>query len=215
MKLTLLTCLSASVLGLTALTMTPSTAKADEMISAMQHKQCMTVNNNKIFTFSCGRGDSQNWFTAAYGPQTYHGMCLDMSAPGQGSQLVVGACNGGPNQRWGIQPTGELRNEAGWVADVQGGSAAEGTPVIIWHANGGVNQKWGQVRPAGAVSPAVMSKLAAMPNAVVTPAGLVASGAGNLVASGAGNLVASGAGNLVASGAGNVMVHVGGMLVSY
>ena len=200
-------------------------ARAEVMVASMAPNLCLDANqtSNIVALWGCHGGANQNFFTTAYGKQTFNGRCLDQSGPNAGAGLVMAACDANkPSQRWSLvskagdaNALGSLRNESGWCANIANGNATQGAQVIVWtcpakSATGRRNDVWGQgtfkpIASAG-VSPANIAKMSQVGS-------IVASGAGNIVASGAGNIVASGAGNIVASGAGNVIAISSGALM--
>jgi hypothetical protein len=71
-------------------------------------------------------------------------MCLD-AASGQGrdgDELIIYPCHEGPNQRWRILPSGEIRGMNNKCVDVEGGSADHGAKVQLWTCNSDGNQRW-------------------------------------------------------------------------
>lgn len=177
---------------------------------------CMDVGNaNVIMHATCqsGRG-AQGWrfVSGSYGMISLGNQtCLQSN--GSGAPLTAAACNNGTNQRWGIQTNGELRNELGLCADIEGGNRSSGGRVVGFSCHGGMNQKWYAATSGGRATYRVSSTTFAAPppgRALVSSRGvsssnIVAGGAGNIVAGGAGNIVAGGAGNIVAGGAGNII----------
>lgn len=168
-------------------------------------KLCVTVNNNRIITGHCDGGDAQNWFTAVYGAQHYHGLCLDSETPQPGSQLVVRACNNAQSQHWATQPNGSYKNEAGWCMDISGGNPNEGVKIETWQCNNQAHQNWkrGPFGQAQQVQSGLSaSAIATIKNAPPGTTFTILPG-GNIVAAGGGNIVSAGGGNIVAAGGGN------------
>ena len=177
---------------------------------------CLDVGaSNVIMHATCqsGRG-AQGWrfVSGSYGMISLGNQtCLQSN--GQGAPLTAATCNNGTSQRWGIQSNGELRNELGLCADIEGGNRNSGSRVVGWSCHGGMNQKWYTAASGGRATYTISSRTFAAPPPVqalisskgVSSMNIVAGGAGNIVAGGAGNIVAGGAGNIVAGGAGNII----------
>ncbi|MEU4539217.1 lectin [Streptosporangium sp. NPDC023825] len=70
--------------------------------------------------------------------------CLDVNGASQanGALAQIWDCNGGANQRWTSNSSGELRVYGNKCLDVNGAGTANGTAVLIWDCNGQNNQKW-------------------------------------------------------------------------
>ena len=58
-----------------------------------------------------------------------------------GTRVSIYTCNGGANQQWTWQATGEIRYGS-MCLDAAGGAGKEGDVLIIWTCNGGANQHW-------------------------------------------------------------------------
>lgn len=207
---------------------------------------CMDVGAaNVIMHATCqsGRG-AQGWrfVSGSYGMISLGNQtCLQSN--GSGAPLTAAACNNGTNQRWGIQANGELRNELGLCADIEGGNRNSGGRVVGFSCHGGMNQKWYAAASGGTATYRISAStpLTALPpgralanargvsntnivaggagNITVSGGRIVAGGAGNIVAGGAGNIIAAsivagGAGNIVAGGAGNLIANDGASLRS-
>jgi hypothetical protein len=78
-----------------------------------------------------------------------HGLCLDASAPGDGSDgdyVQLWSCWGGANQLWRIPnlPEGPIWNMAhNYVLDANAsGAGSDGDNVQLWQDWGGTNQMW-------------------------------------------------------------------------
>ncbi|WP_066798485.1 RICIN domain-containing protein [Sphingomonas soli] len=180
---------------------------------------CLDVGNaNVIMIAACNasRG-AQGWrfVSGGYGMISL-GNQTCLTANGSGQPLTAAQCANTPNQRWGFQGSGELRNETGVCADIEGGSRASGARVVGWSCHGGLNQKWYQgasgARATFRISASTPLTTSLRGRALIASSGpsqnnIVAGGAGNIVAGGAGNIVAGGAGNIVAGGAGNLIVQ--------
>jgi hypothetical protein len=73
--------------------------------------------------------------------------CLDVNGNSTttGTQLQIWDCNGGNNQSWTRDPSGQLSVYSGSsmrCADASGQGTTPGTKAIIWTCNGQVNQQW-------------------------------------------------------------------------
>lgn len=200
----------AAALGLLAIpALFTTSARAEVMVSG-KGGFCFDINTstNQVALWTCHGGTNQNFFTSAYGQQTFNGKCLE--ANNKGEQLHMAACNGSKGQKWGLQANGEYKNETGWCADIPNNQAFQGQKVALWDCNGGLNQKFGR---GGFKTATAVSGGAAAARAPSGAAFTINGGAG-IVAAGAGNIVAAGAGNIVAAGAGNIIQLTGGSIVA-
>jgi hypothetical protein len=72
------------------------------------------------------------------------GRCLDV--PGQshtnGVQVEIWDCNGGSNQGWAPNASGQLVVYGNKCLDALNQATTSGSPVGIWDCNGGSNQRW-------------------------------------------------------------------------
>ncbi|HEY0499246.1 MAG TPA: ricin-type beta-trefoil lectin domain protein [Kutzneria sp.] len=73
--------------------------------------------------------------------------CLDVNGNSTttGTQLQIWDCNGGNNQSWTRDPSGQLSVYSGSsmrCADASGQGTTPGTKAIIWTCNGQTNQQW-------------------------------------------------------------------------
>ncbi|WP_035701429.1 RICIN domain-containing protein, partial [Glycomyces tenuis] len=85
----------------------------------------------------------------------HSGKCADVvnGSTDDGAELIQYDCNGGLNQRWQLQPSGDghyqvVAQHSGKCMDVSDASTANNAPVIQWPCNGQANQQW-QLRDAG------------------------------------------------------------------
>lgn len=79
--------------------------------------------------------------------------CLDVAgqSTSNGTRTTLWDCNGGENQSWVVNATGELRVYSGTKClDVRNQSTANGAEAIIWDCNNSVAQKW-QTRSDGTI----------------------------------------------------------------
>lgn len=204
--------------------LSPFALHAEVMVASMAANLCLDVNQstNAVALWTCHGGANQNFFTSAYGKQTFNGRCLDQASPNQGAGLVMAACDANkPSQRWSLvsnpsdaNALGSYRNESGWCANIPGGNASPGVQIIAWtcspkNAGGRRNDVWGR----GTTVPIGLAHLAPAVAAKMSQVGsIVAAGGGNIVAAGGGNIVAAGGGNIVAAGGGNVIAISGGAI---
>ena len=84
------------------------------------------------------------------------GKCLDdpNSTTTLGTQQQIYTCNGGANQTWTHNATGELTVSVGGTTmclDANGQGTTAGTKVIVWSCNGQTNQQW-QLNSNGTVT---------------------------------------------------------------
>ncbi|BCW05835.1 RICIN domain-containing protein [Arthrobacter sp. NtRootA1] len=73
------------------------------------------------------------------------GKCLDLKSfdPRDGAVVDIYTCDGGTNQKWTLDASGQLVNaSSGKCLDVSGQSVADGAFVQQWSCTGGTNQKW-------------------------------------------------------------------------
>lgn len=88
-------------------------------------------------------------------PTYYHlvnrnsGMVMDVTGASttQGADLIQWPDNGGANQEWSLQSTGDgysylVNRNSGMVMDVNGASTSAGANIIQWPNHGGTNQEW-------------------------------------------------------------------------
>ena len=77
-------------------------AKADVIVSAGRPNLCVDVNQStfNVALWGCHGGANQNFFTSAYGAQSFNGRCLDQAANNQGANIVMAPCQNKPTQRW-------------------------------------------------------------------------------------------------------------------
>lgn len=82
--------------------------------------------------------------SAAPGPLvgTGSGKCLDVNQ-GQANAIQIYTCNGGANQQWELNASGELRTLNGTrCLDAKGQGTSPGTALSAYTCNGQNNQKW-------------------------------------------------------------------------
>jgi hypothetical protein len=87
-------------------------------------------------------------------------VCADvwMAAREPGAPVVAHSCNGGENQRFSLQPSGEITACGGSLClDVWYAQANDGDAVVIYPCHGGANQKWTRTA-AGELRTAVNGK---------------------------------------------------------
>jgi len=209
----------------------PAPAKAEVLVSGVGKTVCATVYNNRLQLNRCDGGDAQNWFYG-YGHQHYHNLCLDSETPNPGAQLVVAACQANKaSQQWGLQPSGLMRNESGWCADVNGGNTSEGTRIQIWRCAANVSQSPHQLWAMGTlkslaslcvsasvaqdISPgSIIANVSVLKTLKATGSGVVSTAGGNTVAAGGGNVVPA-SGKIVAAGGLNMIQLDSGAVLSH
>src|SRR6185295_15215512 len=168
-------------------------ARAEVMVASMAPNLCLDANqtSNIVALWGCHGGANQNFFTTAYGKQTFNGRCLDQSGPNAGAGLVMAACDANkPSQRWSLvskagdaNALGSLRNESGWCANIASGNATQGVQVVAWTCSakgtgGRSNDVWGR----GTVKPIASAGLAPTAVAKMGQVGsLISSGNGGIV----------------------------------
>ena len=75
----------------------------------------------------------------------YGNKCLDAfgQGTGNGTMVVIWACNGGSNQQWNINANGTITGvQSGLCLDANAAGTANGTRIILWSCHGGTNQQW-------------------------------------------------------------------------
>ncbi len=189
---------------------------------------CLDVraSDKAVLLWTCHSGANQafRFRSGNYGQISLgDNMCLT-GGGGRGSGLTAQLCNyPDRNQMWTFHPDATLRNEAGWCADIEGGSRSAGTRIINWTCNSGsTNQTWYPAVSAPRVGLGIqtLSALSRGPvQGIIASSGfsggnMVAAGGGNMVAAGGGNMVAAGGGNLVLGGAGRIIAAGGGNMVA-
>jgi beta-galactosidase len=72
------------------------------------------------------------------------GRCVEVpnSSTTNGTQVQLGDCGGGSNQRWSYTSGKQLQVYGGKCLDANGQGTSPGTQVIIWDCNGQSNQQW-------------------------------------------------------------------------
>lgn len=85
----------------------------------------------------------------------HSGKCADVvsGSTAEGAEIIQYACNGGGNQQWLLQGSGDghyqiMSWSSGKCLDVHGASTADGAQIIQWPCNGASNQQW-ELRDAG------------------------------------------------------------------
>lgn len=220
-----------AALGLSAIA--PAHAQiqgAPAIVSYYSKGMCLDTraSDKAVLIWTCHGGSNQafRFATGSYGQITLgNGDCLT-GGGNRGVGVTASACSANTvHQRWGFQPDGSLRNEAGWCADIEGGGRAAGTRVISWDCNGGAgNQKWypGVTTKSVSLSLADRSALQSRSGPTSTilasqgfsTANMVAAGGGNMVAAGGGNLVGNDGASIVLGGAGKLIGNDGSTMVA-
>jgi hypothetical protein len=72
------------------------------------------------------------------------GRCVDVPgfSTGNGTQVQLWDCHGGPNQRWTYTVSKQLTVYGNKCLDALGQGTSLGTAVVIWDCNGQANQQW-------------------------------------------------------------------------
>lgn len=168
---------------------------------------------------------------SGYGQISINGRCLTGR---QGNQpLRFEPCrHGDTSQTWKLSG-GQLNNEGGWCADVEGNRGGPGVRVLAWQCSRAVNQRFRAhqlvsaqefarqaIRDPNISRAFVESANRARPGQLISVASgrLVGDGGGTLIGQdGAGvvatdgaGIVAAGGGNIVAAGGGNIVAAGGG-----
>ena len=117
--------------------------------SAFRPGQCLDIRagSNDALLWQChgGRNQEFRFESGTYGRIKVQGKCLSTSGGG-GTPLIATECRNTAAQRWGFAPTGLLRNEQGWCADVEK-EGGHGSRVIAWTCGSGKgNQQWMHAR---------------------------------------------------------------------
>lgn len=229
---------------LAALSLLSTVAHSTVFVSSHAPGMCLGNNNGVADIDYCGP-DNNVVFNNNYGTIQLRGLCLgtDGSNPeGRGLRWETcrvkatasarDPCRNEPDQCWKLQTSGQLNNEQGWAADVEGQSRSNGARVIAYKYSGGNNQNWGEGFLSTTVDAYASSanlnivgkaQLKAFDTYVSSNrASIVASGGGNVIATGSGKLVVAGEGNfvhvvmgnIVAAGAGNIVSGGAGNIVS-
>jgi len=178
---------------------------------------CLDVRatDSVVLIWTCHGGDNQafRFASGSYGQIVLpNGKCLT-GGSSSGLPLMARTCASTVHQKWAFQSNGQLNNEAGWCADIEGGGRGAGTRVVSYKCQNSSNQMW---YPAVTAKQATLGLQALANVGNRTGTSFISSlgfSMGNLVAAGGGNLVAAGGGNLVAAGGGNVVLGGRGSLV--
>lgn len=224
----LLTRLAAALaVGAMAFLAAPANAQTQgspAIVSYFSKGMCLDTraSDKAVLIWTCHGGGNQafRFVTGSYGQISLgNGDCLTGGAK-RGAGLTASSCSANTvHQRWGFQPDGSLRNEAGWCADIEGGAKGAGTRVISWECNAGAgNQKWypGVTVKSATIGLADLSALSVRAGQRLTTQSFVTSqgfSTANMVAAGGGNMVAAGGGNMVAAGGGNLVGNDGASIV--
>lgn len=230
------------ILFLAGVGLLASAAHGTVFVSAHAPGMCLGNNNGVADIDYCGPDNKVDFNN--YGPIQLRGLCLgtdDNNPEGRGlrwetcrPQANASArdpCKYQPDQCWKLQPSGQLNNEQGWSADIEGESRSNGARVIAYKYSGRSNQNWGEgflyttdsYASASNMNLVGRAQLKAFDTYVTNNrATLVAAGGGNVIAASGGNIVAAGGGNfvqvttgaLVAAGAGNLVAAGGGNIVA-
>jgi len=228
---------------LAAFSLLSTAAYATVFVSSHAPGMCLGNNNGVADIDYCGP-DNNVVFNNNYGAIQLRGLCLgtDGSSPegrglrwetckAQANPSPRDSCRNEPDQCWKLQTSGQLNNEQGWAADVEGQSRSNGARVIAYKYSGGSNQNWGEgflyttETYASAANLNIIGKaqLKAFDSYVSSNrASIVASGGSNVIAASSGKIVAAGdgnfiqvvAGNIVAAGAGSIVAGGGGNIVA-
>ena len=150
---------------------------------------------------------------SGYGQIKMDGRCLTGRNGNQ--PLTWEGCGNDAAQRWKLSG-GQLNNEGGWCADVEGARGGAGVRVLAWKCSGSSNQKWrshpivsAQTAAARISDPNVKNTF--LSNASRASAGqLISTRTGQLVAAGGGNLIGNDGSTMVAAGGGNMVAAGGG-----
>jgi beta-galactosidase len=72
------------------------------------------------------------------------GRCVEApnASTTNGTQVQLGDCNGGGNQRWSLTAGKQLQVYGNKCLDANGAGTSNGTKIILWSCNGGANQQW-------------------------------------------------------------------------
>jgi Ricin-type beta-trefoil lectin domain len=150
---------------------------------------------------------------SGYGQIKMNERCLTGRTGNQ--PLTWEGCGNDAAQRWKLSG-GQLNNEGGWCADVEGARGGAGVRVMAWKCSGSSNQKW-RTHPVVSAQTAASRisdpnvKATFLANAAKASAGaLISTRTGQMVAAGGGNLIGNDGSTMVAAGGGNMVAAGGG-----
>jgi hypothetical protein len=108
-----------------------------------------TENAVQAAIVSAGYGNGGGSTTYYHLVNRNSGLVMDVNgaSTSAGANVIQWPNNGGFNQEWSLQPTGDgyyylVNRNSGLVMDVNGASTSQGASVIQWSNHGGTNQQW-------------------------------------------------------------------------
>lgn len=195
-----------------ALACTAMAARADIAYIVTWRGHMLHMSGNTAVTADW-RGQPPIQGFSGYGRIQMNGRCL--TGRQQRQPLTWEGCSNDKAQVWKLAG-GQLNNELGHCADVEGMNMGANARVIAWSCSRGPNQKFtaNHSRPAQQVAarisnPAVRDRFLATARSAA-PGTLISTSTGQAVAPGGGNVISTGGGNVIAVGGGNVISTGGG-----
>lgn len=150
---------------------------------------------------------------SGYGQIKMSGRCLTGRNGNQ--PLTWEGCGNDAAQRWKLSG-GQLNNEGGWCADVEGARGGAGVRIMAWKCSGSSNQKWRSHPIVSAQTAAARISDQNVKNTFISNASrasagqLISTRTGQMVAAGGGNLIGNDGSTMVAAGGGNMVAAGGG-----
>jgi hypothetical protein len=95
----------------------------------------------------CGSSARTQWSFGPGGTIRSQGMCMDVNGTGTGAAVIRTTCDGGSTQRFDLNGSNDLTNDASGnlCVDAEDGGTSAGTPLQLWQCEGSDNQKWKSV----------------------------------------------------------------------
>jgi hypothetical protein len=185
----------------------------------------MRSSDSQVLIWNCHGGSNQafRFVSGSYGMLSLGDQRCLTSGLISGAPVTVQTCTNAPNQKWGFQANGTLRNESGFCLDIERGVRDNGARILGFSCHGGSNQQFypavhARSASIGLANTAQFQGRTDVRSYLIAPGfsggNIVAAGGGTIVAGGAGNLLANDGGGIVAGGAGNLLARSGNAIVA-
>ena len=195
-----------------ALACTAVAARADIAYIVSWRGHMLHMSGNTAVTADW-RGQPPIQGFGGYGRIQMNGRCLTGRSERQ--PLTWEGCGNDKAQVWKLAG-GQLTNERGFCADVEGMNPGANARVIAWNCSRSPNQKFtaNHAKPAQQVASrianaAVREKFLAAARSAA-PGTVISMATGQVISTGGGNVISTGGGNVISTGGGNVVAPGGG-----
>jgi hypothetical protein len=105
-----------------------------------------SASRTKIIIWTCNVNDQAQGWAYRGGELIHNGKCAnDQRSGGNGSKVILYACNGASNEIWTHRANGEFvlkANGGRYCLDDPAYSTANGTQLIVWTCKDSANQRW-------------------------------------------------------------------------